>query len=187
MFIIYGWRGIPESIGQGTFACPTCGCQTGYEHQQIRTYITLFFIPIIPLAAGERFVLCRRCNMAFQEGVLLLPALETSETRYETGDRVLAKKFGYWYPATVRGVREDEYRVDLDNGDRETFTRSQITSLDLQEGDPIYVRCGDTPEYQQGTIATLNGDSLRVRFDDGRQEWTTLSKVRVIWDDAGDG
>jgi hypothetical protein len=74
MFIIWGWGGRPETIGQGNFFCPACQCESHYDHKQMRTWLNIFFIPVIPLAPGQRYVECRQCLGAFIEDVLHMAA-----------------------------------------------------------------------------------------------------------------
>lgn len=186
MFIIWGWRGIPETIGQGQFYCPTCRRNSAYEHQQMRTYVTIFFIPVIPLAAGDRVVQCKQCQLSFREEVLLLSRpQEEAAASVSAGERVLGKRGEYWYPGTVRGFAGKKLKIDFDDGKFDVVAKSHATALDLRDGDPVFVRVDGASDYHFGAIISLDGDRLQVRLEDGRHEWTKLANIRVIWEEDG--
>lgn len=69
--IIIGTRGITSSTGQtGTFSCPGCGQQASYRERQIRQWLTLYFIPVIPLGLHGKFVECENCRQAYDPAIL---------------------------------------------------------------------------------------------------------------------
>lgn len=69
--IIIGTRGITSSTGEtGAFACPTCGKQSSYRERQIRQWLTLYFIPVIPLGLAGKFVECETCRQAYDPAIL---------------------------------------------------------------------------------------------------------------------
>src|SRR5262245_2557271 len=127
MFIIWGWKGRPESIGNGNFFCPACQEETSYDHQQIRTWGTLFFIPVIPMAAGQRYVQCRQCQGTFVEAILNLsdrPSSFLSAPGFQPGDRVLGKRDSYWYPGTMRVPAGKKLKIQFDDGNQMILSKS---------------------------------------------------------------
>jgi uncharacterized C2H2 Zn-finger protein len=46
--------------------CPRCGLSSAYL-KRLDHYISLFFIPLIPIKRGERFLECDRCRGIFDE------------------------------------------------------------------------------------------------------------------------
>ncbi|MGQ9645415.1 MAG: zinc ribbon domain-containing protein [Thermodesulfobacteriota bacterium] len=46
--------------------CPNCGFPSAYV-KRLDHYISLFFIPLIPIKRGERFLECDRCHAIFDE------------------------------------------------------------------------------------------------------------------------
>jgi hypothetical protein len=183
MFIIYGWKTMPEPIGEGQFFCPSCQRTCGYNHQQTRTWATVFFIPIFPMGTGERVVQCKLCALSFVEDVLNLSALIADASTFHQGERVLGKRGEYWYPGTIRSKAGKKFKVDFDDGKQDLLGKSLLTALDLRVGDPMFVRIANLPEYQFGSITAMEGEKLQVRFEDGRQDSTTLANVRVIWEE----
>jgi len=69
-FIIWGWRGVPSQLDVGEFFCPQCNCECEYRLMQSRTFFTIFFIPLIPLGRGERYVECTQCRQTYLEARL---------------------------------------------------------------------------------------------------------------------
>lgn len=46
--------------------CPSCGLPSA-KLKRLDHYLSLFFIPIIPVKKGERFIECDRCGGLFNE------------------------------------------------------------------------------------------------------------------------
>jgi zinc-ribbon family len=50
----------------GSFYCPTCQIQTEYRHRVSRPFLTLYFIPIIPIGGQTEFAQCKKCKNKFE-------------------------------------------------------------------------------------------------------------------------
>lgn len=70
--VIYGTRGVTSTMDRGDFFCPRCGDTAPYQHQQVRRYFTLYFIPIIPLDRLGEYVECGSCAGTYKPEVLQL-------------------------------------------------------------------------------------------------------------------
>ncbi len=68
--IIYGTRGREVVIDGGEFHCPNCDREEEYDLMAIKTYFTLYFIPIFPVSTAGTFVKCLACEGEFKESVL---------------------------------------------------------------------------------------------------------------------
>ena len=79
MLLIWGWRTRASVLAQGTFLCPDCCADRGYEHKQMRRWFTLFFIPVIPLKRLGEFVECTTCGGTYKTAVLDMPTTATVE------------------------------------------------------------------------------------------------------------
>lgn len=79
--IIWGSRGITSIIGQHNFHCPRCDqARLGYL-KQVRTYFTIYFIPLIPMMVAGRYVECTSCSGSYGEEILGYdPEKERQET-----------------------------------------------------------------------------------------------------------
>lgn len=68
--IIYGSKGVTKTLNRGSFDCPFCCAPRQYLLRSIRTYFTLYFIPLFPVGSGQRFVECGSCSQTFDVAVL---------------------------------------------------------------------------------------------------------------------
>lgn len=181
MFVIWGWGGVAESIGRGTFHCPACRCASPYHHQQMRTWFKIFFIPVIPMAPGQRFVECGNCKGTFVEAVLE-KVQDANAPSLKVGDYVLGKRGEYWYPGTITAKQFKRYSVQFADGKQTSVSRLEAVPLEaLNEGDPVFARSTPEGEFRLGTISDFSDDQILVQFEDGSQEWTALENFRVIW------
>jgi transcription elongation factor Elf1 len=73
LLLIFGLRVFYRAVGQGTFHCQRCGGDREYRHRAGRRWITLFFIPVIPLAHVGEHVQCAICGTRYRMDVLSLP------------------------------------------------------------------------------------------------------------------
>ena len=89
MLIIWGLRVIYRTLGQGVFFCRRCGGDREYRHRAGRRYITVFFIPLIPLAKTGAHVQCLSCKTRYVTEVLKLPTTAGMQLAVSAGMRAL--------------------------------------------------------------------------------------------------
>ena len=68
MLIIFGTRSIvrdEERTGGGLRQCPSCGQTTLFKTRSARTYIHIFWIPLIPMGGGKPVIECSNCKARF--------------------------------------------------------------------------------------------------------------------------
>ena len=100
----------------------------------------------------------------------------------EVGDRVLARwpaEIDWWYPGVVCMADDDRLFVQFDDGDRAWVGPFEALPLDLAEGTHVHGRWQGGKQYLSGVVAEKTGDALRIVYDDGDEEWTSVSMVRV--------
>jgi hypothetical protein len=68
--IIYGTRGRETTAGGGRFFCPQCRDDANYQHQKVKRYFTLYFIPLFPMDTLGEFVRCQGCKGEYDMKVL---------------------------------------------------------------------------------------------------------------------
>jgi hypothetical protein len=68
--IIWGWRTVTSTVGNGTFDCPNCGPGRKYMCKRPRRFFTLYFIPVIPLQVYDEYIECQFCTKAWQPSIL---------------------------------------------------------------------------------------------------------------------
>jgi hypothetical protein len=81
--IIWGSRALTSTQATGSFACPECKVQIGYEKKQMRRFFTLYFIPLFPTETLGQWIECTRCHTNYKEAVLQyrLPPTPTERMR----------------------------------------------------------------------------------------------------------
>lgn len=55
---------------RGLFICPRCGTNESFRLRASRPFLTLYFIPVVPIGGIHEFVQCSRCKNAFEPVVL---------------------------------------------------------------------------------------------------------------------
>ena len=61
MFFIAGVQPKTKRLDEKPRRCPACGLVQAYA-TRVDHYLSLFFIPLIPVKKGEPFLLCERCQ-----------------------------------------------------------------------------------------------------------------------------
>jgi transcription elongation factor Elf1 len=99
---IFGVNPRETVLDEGLFLCPHCGVERQYVLKHSRSYVSLYFIPLIPLGKGREIVQCQFCQRSFTPDVLSsaskakvkrqpvpLPTLmNTAESRLRGGEPV---------------------------------------------------------------------------------------------------
>ncbi len=68
--IIVGTTGITFTKEEYSFFCPDCGETSVGHRKEVRQFLTLYFIPLIPLSVSRQFIECDQCRAAFEMDVL---------------------------------------------------------------------------------------------------------------------
>lgn len=79
--IIYGTKPKSTQIDEGEFFCPRCHTEQDYSLFKVRTYFTLYFIPLFPVGGTNEHIQCQNCDAAFAPEVIDYdPATEQAAT-----------------------------------------------------------------------------------------------------------
>ena len=104
--------------------------------------------------------------------------------QWQEGDRVFAPwEPEFLYPGRIRQIRVDEDRGDQalirydDGGEGWVFVYS-LRPVQCTPGDRVQARRGGGPQYMPGELAEVEGDEVRVAFDDGTNDWLSMASVR---------
>jgi hypothetical protein len=89
MLVIWGLRVVYRTLGLGVFFCRRCGGDRRYRHRSGRRFITVFFIPLIPLARTGEHVQCLTCKTRYVTEVLKLPTTIAMQLAVAAGMRAL--------------------------------------------------------------------------------------------------
>ena len=63
--IMIGSMELSRTVDEDRFYCPTCGTAQAGEIRRKRPFLTLYFIPVVPIGAGEERLRCRQCRQTF--------------------------------------------------------------------------------------------------------------------------
>lgn len=67
--IIFGTRGITSTVERNHFNCPQCRTKRDGSLKNVKSFFTLYFIPVIPLGSRGKYVECHSCGGNFAEEV----------------------------------------------------------------------------------------------------------------------
>ncbi len=76
--IIIGEMNLTLKRAAGQFYCPHCTQPQSYVHKRVKRFLTIYFIPLIPLDTVSEHVECQKCRKTFA-----LASLQLQEADYE--------------------------------------------------------------------------------------------------------
>jgi uncharacterized tellurite resistance protein B-like protein len=68
--ILIGTMNLTGTRDRGNFYCPTCAVTQTYRLRARRPWLTLYFIPTVPIGGPELFVQCDTCRSTWDPSVL---------------------------------------------------------------------------------------------------------------------
>jgi len=103
-----------------------------------------------------------------------------SRSNIKIGARVLARGFdSYFYPGMVRAVDGERCEIAFDTGALAWVHCANVRPPDVVVGSQVDCRANAGPAFVPGIVEQQLGEKLRIRYQGGGEEWTTLSLVRV--------
>jgi hypothetical protein len=167
MLIIWGLRVIYRTLGQGVFFCRRCGGDRRYRHRAGRRFITVFFIPLIPLAKTGEHVQCLACKTRYVTEVLKLPTTTAMQLALSAGMRALVvAMLRVGDPANPPARRR---AIDAVIGTGERGYNEAALAADLAK----------PPAAETGKIAAF-GSQLQIEA----REWYLAEAVRIAMADG---
>ena len=110
-------------------------------------------------------------------GILMM--MSTLAFAYDKGDRVLALwEDAYWYPGTVVAGDGNVLTIEFDDGDKATVDSERVNKLDWQAGDIVECRWPYNNKNYPGRFTKVNGENVRIVFDDGDKAELTVRVCR---------
>jgi hypothetical protein len=103
---------------------------------------------------------------------------------WRAGDRVLAPwEPMFLYAGTIEQIKVDDARgdqalIDFDDGGAGWVFVYSICPREITTGQRVHCRRGNGPQYYPCEILDVDGDDVRVHFDEGGVEWTTVATLR---------
>src|ERR1700747_2052290 len=87
LLIILGLRVFYRTMARGVFYCRRCGGDREYRHRAGRRWVTVFFLPVLPLnPVGEHFR-CTTCRPRYVTAVLSQPTTARMQAALPAGRR----------------------------------------------------------------------------------------------------
>jgi hypothetical protein len=104
------------------------------------------------------------------------------EIPWKIGDRVLANwpPEPFFYPAVVHDIEGENIVVHYDDGDKGRVPVTRLAPLNIHIGGLVFARWQRGAQYFPAIVVDKQGERLHLHYDDGRDEWTTISMVRVL-------
>jgi len=81
--IFIGTVNLTRTRDEGNFLCPACGVSQGYRLRATRAWLTVYFIPAIPVGHHESFVQCDHCKANWDPSVLDMDHMHHEEVAEE--------------------------------------------------------------------------------------------------------
>lgn len=82
--ILVGTMNWASTRSRGLFRCPQCGDTQQFRVRASRPFLTLYFIPVLPIGGLQHYVECRQCKNSY-EPEILSANMATSHLSTQTG------------------------------------------------------------------------------------------------------
>jgi hypothetical protein len=162
LLLIWGLRVSYRTIARGVFFCRKCGGDREYRRRTGRRYLTLFFVPLIPLKKTGEHVQCTRCKTRYVTEVLRVPTAARMQQALPAGTRALVTAM------LLAG--------DPANADARRRAIEAVTSAGARDYDDAALDAdlSVTADSGRKAIAAL-GDQLQVHA----REWYLAEVIRI--------
>lgn len=185
MLIIWGWRVVYHTIAQGMFYCRKCGGDRGYRHRAGRRFITLFFIPIIPLTKAGEHVQCDTCKTRYVTEVLGSPTAASMQAAIPAGVRAMVAvmlRTGGLDSAQARGRAIDAVRgAGQQNYDESMLAEDVAQPLETARRMLGHLGGQLRPEAKEWHLA----EAVRIGMTDGPLTDNERATAEMIAGDLG--
>ncbi len=81
--ILIGTMNLTRTVDRGNFFCPTCGGTSTYRQRSRRPFLTIYFIPTVPVGASEPFIQCDLCKSKWDLSVLEMDRADHEKAQQE--------------------------------------------------------------------------------------------------------
>ncbi len=157
--IIFGTRGVTTSAGGGQFYCPGCRATTGYSHKRVRSFFTLYFIPVIPLNVLDEYIECQGCRGTFKTEVLHMD-LQNEDNDFEQLFHQTITRVMVHMMLAEGGIGEEA--IETIRNIYSQLTGSQITAEQIHGG-------AEQEQREQNDIASVIAPCVNDLSDDGKE------------------
>lgn len=123
----------------------------------------------------------------------IIPSSQPANFSWQKGDRVLAPWDLYFlYPGVIRQIyvdptHGDQACIDFDDGDAGWVYVASLFSIEFMLGEQVQTSRHAAKYYVASIIVKIDGTKACVRYDDGKEEWTTVASLRIPYVAPGTG
>ncbi len=158
MFIIFGLNNRQRITGEGEFLCPHCAQSRRYERVESRHYVSLYFVPLLPVSPPETFIRCTVCDHAYLPSILSTPLPAKPKRAPGLAEQINSLKARIEAGEAVDVVLNDLTRAGLD------FEVAQgMVSPYIQPERGVCTSCGLNYAPHVRSCAECGGDVIRKR------------------------
>ena len=86
---------------------------------------------------------------------------------------------GYSYPGVVKEIKGGKYRIHYDDGDKAWVEGRHVIPYLPTFGDRVEGDWLGKGKFYKGRITERKGKSVRIQYDDGDVETTTIARLRM--------
>jgi hypothetical protein len=90
---------------------------------------------------------------------------------------------GFWYPGTVKEIKDGRYLIHFDDGDKDWVDEKHVFPYTPTYGDRVQGDWLGKGKFYPGKVIKRDGRKVRIEYDDGDVEDTTISNLRADYDD----
>ena len=106
------------------------------------------------------------------------------EHLWKEGDRVFGCYHDlFWYPGVVVAVSGDQCHVMFDAGHQAMLPAERVMPLEFNVEDKVFVRWKGGPEFYPGEITEKRDEVIKVLYEDGDEETTSIRLARLQRDE----
>jgi len=185
MFIIWGLRIIYRTLAQGVFYCRKCGGDRHYRHRAGRRFITVFFIPLIPLNKTGEHVQCTTCKTRYVTDVLSAPTAARMQSAIPAGTRAMVGLMLRTGGLDSAAARKQAIEVVVGSGekdyDEDKLAADVAQSLDAARAAMTELGGQLRPEAKEWYLAGV----IRIALADGPLTDNERATAEMIASDLG--
>ena len=112
------------------------------------------------------------------------PEIASKSDRFKVGRRIYGRwsPDGFWYPGTIKSVKGGKYYIHFDDNDQAWLEEGEVTTYQPVVGDRIEGNWLAKGLFYKGKVTSRRGEKVHILYDDGDEEDTTISYLRVAYD-----
>jgi tellurite resistance protein len=162
--ILIGTLNWSNTRSRGFFHCPTCASREAFRLKATRPFLTLYFIPVLPIGGLEESVQCTRCKNVY-DPVILTTRMDTTNTTTSDQSGKAKVAFEQDLLTVIALMMMEDGRVTEQEISVALQVYSSITRLDLSR-EALAKACAQSRMTRAKTMYFLNECRLRREHEE---------------------